>query len=101
MVPSRFRAQVSRVTQEPPSKFLPTASGIQQSASRRTPDVKISLHPARTAQSSGRNAVLPVREQAGRAFYNGGQPCPCPFVAAFQALVFPFGRYTSLTRIRR
>jgi hypothetical protein len=55
------------------------------------PDVKISLHPARTAQSSGRGAVFPVREQAGRTFYNAGQPCPCTFAAALQTLVFPFG----------
>src|SRR5665811_2550132 len=34
VVPFRFRIQVSRATQEPPSEFLPTASGIQRSASR-------------------------------------------------------------------
>lgn len=38
VVPSRFRVQVSPATQEPPSKFIPTASGIQRSASRRTLD---------------------------------------------------------------
>src|ERR1019366_2158735 len=45
-------------------------------------DVNLSVHPARAAQSSGRGAVLPVREQTGRAFCDGGQPCPCPFVTA-------------------
>src|SRR6266851_3309465 len=54
------------------------------------PDVNLSVHPARAAQSSGRGAVLPVREQAGRTSCDGGQPCPCPFAAALQALVFPF-----------
>src|ERR1035441_10852274 len=29
-------------------------------------DVNLSVHPARAAQLSGRGAVLPVREQAGR-----------------------------------
>src|ERR1017187_8921509 len=55
------------------------------------PDVNLSVHPARAAQLSGRGAVLPVREQAGRSSCDGGQPCPCPFVTALQALVFPFG----------
>lgn len=34
--PSPFRIQVSHQTQEPPSEFLPAASGIQQGAARRT-----------------------------------------------------------------
>ena len=55
------------------------------------PDVNLSVHPARAAQLSGRGAVPPVREQAGRSFCDGGQPCPCPFAAALQALVFPLG----------
>jgi hypothetical protein len=46
LVPSRFRVQVSQATQEHSSKFLPTASGIRQSASRRTPDVRVPAHPA-------------------------------------------------------
>jgi CheY-like chemotaxis protein len=53
------------------------------------PDVNLSVHPARAAQLSGRGAVLPVREQAGCSFCDGGQPCPCPFAAALQVLVFP------------
>jgi len=40
--PSRFPVQVSQATQEPPSEFLPTASGIQRSASRRTQGVPLS-----------------------------------------------------------
>ena len=36
------------------------------------PDVNLSIHPARAAQSSGRGAVLPVGKQAGRTFYDGG-----------------------------
>ena len=36
------------------------------------PDVNLSIHPARAAQSSGRGAVLPVGEQARRTFYDGG-----------------------------
>jgi hypothetical protein len=40
--PSGFRLQVSQATQEPPSEFIPTASGIQRSASRRTPCMRFS-----------------------------------------------------------
>jgi hypothetical protein len=36
LVPFTFRIQVSHSTQEPPSKSLPAAPGIQQGASRRT-----------------------------------------------------------------
>jgi hypothetical protein len=46
VVPSRFRAQVSPATQEPPSKFIPTASGTQRSASRRTLDQDVHRSPA-------------------------------------------------------
>ena len=40
--PSGFRLRVSQATQEPPSEFIPTASGIQRSASRRTPCMRFS-----------------------------------------------------------
>jgi len=46
LVPSRFRVQVSQVTQERSSKFLLTASGMQRSASRRTPCMRLSPHTA-------------------------------------------------------
>jgi hypothetical protein len=42
LVPSRFRVQVSQLTQERSFKFFPTALGIQRSASRRTPSVLLS-----------------------------------------------------------
>ena len=51
LVPSRFRGQVSQLTQERSSKFFPTALGIQRSASRRTPGVRVTSHPA---QATGR-----------------------------------------------
>jgi hypothetical protein len=50
LVPSRFRVQVSQLTQERSSKFLPTALGIQRSASRRTPCVRLSPHTATAYQ---------------------------------------------------
>jgi hypothetical protein len=51
LVPSRVRGQVSQLTQERSSKFFPTALGIQRSASRRTPGVRVTSHPA---QATGR-----------------------------------------------
>jgi hypothetical protein len=57
LVPSRFRVQVSQVTQEHSSKFLPTASGIQRSASRRTPGMQLSLHPALQKSSRARGGA--------------------------------------------
>ena len=57
LVPSRFRVQVSQATQEPPSEFLPTAPGIQRSASRRTPDVRVSGHPTQTSPRAAKNRV--------------------------------------------
>jgi hypothetical protein len=50
LVPSRFRVQVSQLTQERPSQCLPTALGIQRSASRRTPGVPLSPHTATAYQ---------------------------------------------------
>ena len=50
LVPSRVRGQVSQLTQERSSKFFPTALGIQRSASRRTPGVRVTPHPAQAAR---------------------------------------------------
>src|SRR6266705_3943156 len=75
-----------------PSSLTTPGSGRESHPPAPTdPDVNLSVHPARAAQLSGRGAVLPVREQARRSFCDGGQPCPCPFAAALQALVFPLG----------
>jgi hypothetical protein len=52
--PSGFRFRVSQATQEPPSEFIPTAPGIQRSASRRTPDMRFSLIRLSPGQSTGR-----------------------------------------------
>jgi len=41
--PSGFRRWVSQAIQEPPSEFLPAAPGIQRSASRRTPGLRVLL----------------------------------------------------------
>ncbi len=46
LVPSRCRVQLSQLTPERSSRFLPTALGLPRSASRRTPDVPVALHPA-------------------------------------------------------
>lgn len=53
LVPIRFPIQVSQATQEHSSEFLPTASGIRRSASRRTPDVRLSPHPALHERHAG------------------------------------------------
>jgi hypothetical protein len=42
LVPFGFPVQVSQATQEHASEFLPTASGIRRSASRRTPCMRFS-----------------------------------------------------------
>jgi hypothetical protein len=49
LVPDGFPLQVSRATHEPPSESIPAARGIQRSASRRTPDVRVSAHPAQAS----------------------------------------------------
>ncbi len=51
LAPFRFPVQVSQATQEHSSEFLPTASGIRRSASRRTPDGHVSMHPAQASPS--------------------------------------------------
>ena len=63
--PSGFRLQVSQATQEPPSEFIPTASGIQRSASRRTPCVRLSPH----------TALQLARSHAGRPSASRLPPC--------------------------
>src|SRR5664280_1876859 len=53
------------------------------------PNVNLSVHSARAVQSSGRVPQRPVREQIGRPLPDPAQPCPRPFLAAFQPLVLP------------
>ena len=70
LVPFRFPLQVNRATHEPPSESVPTAQGIQRSASRRTPAVRVSTRRA---------LHVPYQRPVMRPTWSGRQahePCP-------------------------
>ena len=61
LVPFGFPIQVSQATQEHSSEFLPTESGIQRGASRRTPCMRFSRTRLKQASRAARADLLPRR----------------------------------------
>jgi hypothetical protein len=73
LVPDGFPLQVSRATHEPPSESIPAARGIQRSASRRTPAVRLSPQRALhvSCQAVRRWCGCRFRSPAGRRHHVG------------------------------